>query len=197
MGRIVRDCGDRWTAPTSLHRGLASRTLTRHGMPHPWQFHGWAAANSAWHGHWSQRNRRVPVISFRCRQTCTATTAGARSPSVFNVYSIPTEAAPPFAVFERWAPRTGFQCFLWSRASSLAKKNGVTSATPRDTIVEVPTLRKSRRVGQPQLLRCGQKQRWAKRRAEQQVFDSATAGPCRQGCNLNDGAPMVESGSCT
>jgi hypothetical protein len=44
-------------------------------MPHPWQFHGWAAANSPWHVHRSQRNRRVPVISFRCRQTYTATTA--------------------------------------------------------------------------------------------------------------------------
>jgi len=27
--------------------GWPSRTLTRYGMPHPWQFHGWAAANSA------------------------------------------------------------------------------------------------------------------------------------------------------
>src|ERR1700693_1032567 len=44
-------------------------------MPHPWQFHGWAAANLPWHVHRSQRSRRVPVISFRCRQTCTATTA--------------------------------------------------------------------------------------------------------------------------
>ena len=25
--------------------GWPSRTLTRHGMAHPWQFHGWAAAN--------------------------------------------------------------------------------------------------------------------------------------------------------
>ncbi len=30
-------------------RGLAQPYLTRHGMPHPWQFHGWAAANSLWH----------------------------------------------------------------------------------------------------------------------------------------------------
>jgi hypothetical protein len=49
--------------------GWPSRTLTRHGMPNPWQFHGWAAANSAWHVHRSQRNRRVPVLWFRCRQT--------------------------------------------------------------------------------------------------------------------------------
>ena len=56
-------------------RGLARRTLTRHRMPHPWQFHGWAAAKSPWHVHWSQLNRRVPVISFPCRPTCTGTTA--------------------------------------------------------------------------------------------------------------------------
>ena len=31
--------------------GLARPHLTRHGMPHPWQFHGWAAANSPWHVH--------------------------------------------------------------------------------------------------------------------------------------------------
>ncbi len=55
--------------------GWPSRTLTRHGIPHPWQFHGWAAANSPWQVHRSQRNRRVPLVSFRCRQTCTATTA--------------------------------------------------------------------------------------------------------------------------
>jgi hypothetical protein len=37
-------------------------------MPHPWQFHGWAAANSPWHVDRSQRNRRVLVTSFQCRQ---------------------------------------------------------------------------------------------------------------------------------
>ena len=58
-----------------MDAGWPSRTLTRHGMPHPWQFHGWAAANSHWHVHRSQLNRRVPVTSFPCRQTCTATTA--------------------------------------------------------------------------------------------------------------------------
>ena len=46
--------------------GWPSRTLTRHRMPHPWQFHGWAAANSPWHVHRSQLNRRVPVTSFQC-----------------------------------------------------------------------------------------------------------------------------------
>ena len=34
-------------------------------MPHPWRFHGWAAANPPRHVHRSQRNRRVPVISLQ------------------------------------------------------------------------------------------------------------------------------------
>ena len=55
--------------------GPSSRTLTRHRMPHPWQFHGWAAANSPWHVHRSQLNRSVLVISFSCRPTCAATAA--------------------------------------------------------------------------------------------------------------------------
>jgi hypothetical protein len=60
-------------------RGLAQPTYflaaIANGMPHPWRFHGWAAANSpCWHVHRSQLNRRVPVTSFPCRQTCTATT---------------------------------------------------------------------------------------------------------------------------
>jgi len=44
-----------------IQGGWPSRTLTRHGMSHLWQFHGWAAANSPWHVHRSQQNRRVPV----------------------------------------------------------------------------------------------------------------------------------------
>jgi len=44
--------------------GWPSRTPPRHRMPHPWQFHGWAVANSPWHRHRSQRSSRVRVTSF-------------------------------------------------------------------------------------------------------------------------------------
>ncbi len=53
--------------PGTVPGGWPSRTLPRHGVPHPWQFHGWAAANSPWHVHRSQRNRCVPVTSFQWR----------------------------------------------------------------------------------------------------------------------------------
>jgi len=47
--------------------------ITRHRMPHPWQFHGWACCELFLHVHQSQLNPRLPATPFQCRQTCTAT----------------------------------------------------------------------------------------------------------------------------
>ena len=35
-----------WLSLTMWSGGWPSRVLARNGMPHPWQFHGWAATNS-------------------------------------------------------------------------------------------------------------------------------------------------------
>ena len=69
-------------------------------LPHPWHFHGWVAENFPRHVHPSQRNRRVPVISFRCRQTFTATTVR-DTPTLLRQVAIsvvPFSARPALAI---------------------------------------------------------------------------------------------------
>jgi hypothetical protein len=38
-------------ANLAVFGGWPSRSLPRHGVPHPWEFHGWASSNSPWHVH--------------------------------------------------------------------------------------------------------------------------------------------------
>ena len=64
------------------------------------------------HVHRSQRNRRVPVISFRCRQTCTATTA-LDTPTLLPrvvINAVPFSGHPALAISSSK---------LWSRSASV------------------------------------------------------------------------------
>ena len=61
-------------------------------------------------------------------------------PPLVSVGTAITEAAPPFAVFERWALRASRHPFIRHRGR----------LRPQMPSSVVPTLRKSRRVGQPQ-----------------------------------------------
>jgi hypothetical protein len=68
----------------------------------------------------------------------------------FDCKDHPMEAAPLVAVFDEWAPRTpNSQAFHDATLQRWVKENGVRSAKPLILSSEVPTLRKSRRVGQP------------------------------------------------
>jgi len=72
-----------------------------------------------------------------------------------NRMNHPTEAAPLVAVFDEWAPRKpNSEPFHGTTLHRLVKENGVRSAKPLILSSEVPTLRKSRRVGQPLSWRC-------------------------------------------
>ena len=54
--------------------GWPSRTLTRNGMPHPWHFTGGLRRTHP--GMFTGHSEIVAFLlyTFRCRQTCTATT---------------------------------------------------------------------------------------------------------------------------
>src|SRR5579863_6141842 len=74
------------------------------------------------------------------------------------------EAAPLVGVFDEWVPRTpNSQAFHEATLHRWVKENGVRSAKPLILSSEVPTLRKSRRVGQPVSWRCTKRSKtmWA------------------------------------
>ncbi len=67
--------GQAFSQRTREMGGWPSRTLARHGMPHPWQFHGWAAANSLGMFICHSEIVAFSLHRYQCRPTCTATAA--------------------------------------------------------------------------------------------------------------------------
>jgi hypothetical protein len=99
-----------------------SRTVGRHRMPHPWHFHGWAAANFPRHVHPSRRNRP------RSRHVVSMPTNAAAPPT--KEPQNPLEAAKSSAAVPA-AERHGAVRLMWGRPGCPA---GQSPAVCRDPV---------------------------------------------------------------
>src|SRR5208282_2533478 len=123
-----------------------------------------AAANSPWHVHRSQRNRSVPVTSFPCRPTCTATTAlDTRTllPQV-AISAVPFSGHPVLAISSSK---------LWSRSASVINlSSSVTWSCPSKSIFSSPEPER----GNPSLVLAALKQTFAHRLLRETRANSGT-----------------------
>ena len=85
--------------PNERSWGPVQSSLTRHRMPHPWQFHGWAAVNSP---------LACPSVTAKLSPSCYIVSMSTNLHGYYGAgylhFITTSEAAPLVALLDEWVP---------------------------------------------------------------------------------------------